>query len=308
MILNNILEGIGKTPIIKINGVEPENRAEIVAKAEFLGVGGSIKTRTAFNMISQAIKKGLITKDTLIVEPSSGNQGVGLALVGAVLGLKVVIIMPSSVSAERKKLINLYGGKVITIQDRGDIGECIDRCIAKAQEIKVNNENVYIPNQFDNVENVNAHYLYTAEEIIEQTQGKIDGLCLGIGSGGTLSGVGSRLKEINPNLQIWAVEPMNSAVLSGKKAGTHIQMGIGDGIIPAILNRKIIDGIFQIEDKTAIYYAKILAKKEGIACGISSGSNFAGSLLLAKKLGKGKRVLTVFPDTAERYFSTALFN
>ena len=307
MIYSNLLQAVGKTPIVKINSIEKENRAEILAKAEFLNIGGSIKTRTACAMIMEGKRQGLINEKSVIVEVSSGNQGIGLALVGAILSIKTIIIIPSSVSEERCKLLKLYGAEVIRVKDNGDIGDCIHRCERLANELKKENPNVFIPNQFNNFANPNAHYNTTALEILQDVGEKIDGLCLGIGSGGSISGIGRRLKEANPKIVIWAVEPEKAAILSGGKVETHIQMGIGDGIIPSVLDKEIIDKVIKVSDAAAVYYAKLLAKKEGIACGISSGSNIFGSLLLAKELGIGKRVVTIFPDGAERYFSTPLF-
>ena len=308
MIYKNILQTVGNTPIVEIKSFTNNCDSKIFAKVEWCNVGGSVKTRTAYNMILKAKEAGLINKNTVIVEPSSGNQGVGLALVGAVLGLKVIIIMPSSVSTERKKLITHYGARVITIKDDGDIGKCIKECINKAHEIKRANPNVYIPNQFENYYNVEAHYQSTASEIIKELGKNIDAVCLGVGSGGSITGIGRRLKEANPDVQIWAVEPEKGAILSGKKVESHIQMGIGDGIIPSILDREIITDIYTVADKTAIKYAKELAKREGLACGISSGSNIACAVMLAKRLGKGKRIVTLLPDGAEKYFSTPLFD
>lgn len=284
-----------------------ETDAEILVKFEGLNVGGSIKTRTAFKMIEEAEKKGLINKDSVIVEPTSGNQGIGLALVGAVRGYKTVIIMPDSVSEERRKLVKHYGAEVVLVHDDNNIGECIEQCIKKAEEMAKNNKNVFIPQQFENKDNPLAHRTQTALEILEQVGGKIDGFCSGIGTGGTITGIGEVLKEKYPDIEIWAVEPQNAAILAGGNIGTHIQMGIGDGLIPPILNTNIYSEICIISDDEAIKTSKDLAKKEGIMCGISSGTNVAAAIKLARKLGKGKRVVTVLPDTAERYFSTPLF-
>ena len=216
--------------------------------------------------------------------------------------------MPDSVSEERRKLVKAYGAEVILVHDGGDIGKCIDECLATALRIKAENPNVYVPQQFDNPENNNAHKKFTAVEILNQVDGKIDGFCSGIGTGGTISGIGEVLKEANPEIEIWAAEPENAAILSGGKIGTHIQMGIGDGVIPKNLNTKIYDNICIITDDEAVDTAKKLASLEGLMCGISSGSNVAAALRLAKKLGKGKRVVTLLPDTGERYFSTRLFD
>ncbi len=308
MIYNNVLEAMGNTPMIRLNKMVDDDMAEILVKYEGVNIGGSVKTRTAFNMIEEAEKSGFINNDTIIVEPTSGNQGIGIALVGAVKGYKVKIVMPDSVSEERRKLVKAYGAEVILVHDGGDIGKCIDECLATALRIKAENPNVYVPQQFDNPENNNAHKKFTAVEILNQVDGKIDGFCSGIGTGGTISGIGEVLKEANPEIEIWAAEPENAAILSGGKIGTHIQMGIGDGVIPKNLNTKIYDNICIITDDEAVDTAKKLASLEGLMCGISSGSNVAAALRLAKKLGKGKRVVTLLPDTGERYFSTRLFD
>ena len=305
MIYNNVLEAMGNTPMIRLNKMVDDDMAEILVKYEGVNIGGSVKTRTAFNMIEEAEKSGFINNDTIIVEPTSGNQGIGIALVGAVKGYKVKIVMPDSVSEERRKLVKAYGAEVILVHD---IGKCIDECLATALRIKAENPNVYVPQQFDNPENNNAHKKFTAVEILNQVDGKIDGFCSGIGTGGTISGIGEVLKEANPEIEIWAAEPENAAILSGGKIGTHIQMGIGDGVIPKNLNTKIYDNICIITDDEAVDTAKKLASLEGLMCGISSGSNVAAALRLAKKLGKGKRVVTLLPDTGERYFSTRLFD
>lgn len=307
MICNNILEAIGNTPMIRLTRMVDEDSAQILVKFEGLNVGGSIKTRTAYNMIVQAEKKGLLNKDSIIVEPTSGNQGIGLALVGAVRGYKTVIIMPDSVSEERRKLVTHYGAEVILVHDAGNIGECIEECLNIALKMKNENENVFVPQQFENPDNTNAQRNFTAMEIIEQVNGKIDGFCSGIGTGGTITGIGEVLKEHNPDIEIWAVEPEDAAILSGGSIGTHVQMGIGDGLIPDILNCSIYNDICIVKDHEALCVSKELASKEGIMCGISSGTNVAAAIKLAKKLGKGKTVVTVLPDTAERYFSTPLF-
>ncbi len=307
MIYNNILEAMGNTPLIRLERMAEEGSAQILVKFEGLNVGGSIKTRTAYNMIRDAEEKGLIKEDTIIVEPTSGNQGIGLALVGAVRGYKTRIIMPDSVSEERRKLMKHYGAEVILIHDAGNIGECIEECLNTALKMAEEDPRVFVPQQFENPANPAVHRSQTAVEILEQADCKIDGFCSGIGTGGTITGIGEVLKEKNPEIEIWAVEPEHAAILSGGSIGTHIQMGIGDGLIPAILNTQIYDDICIVTDEEAIQTSRDLASKEGIMCGISSGTNVAAALKLAKKLGKGKTVVTVLPDTAERYFSTPLF-
>ncbi len=307
MVYNNILEAIGHTPMIRLNRINKPGSAEILVKFEGLNVGGSIKTRTAFNMIRMAEKEGKIHPDTIIVEPTSGNQGIGLALVGAVRGYKTIIIMPDSVSEERRKLVSHYGADVILIHDDGDIGKCIQQCLDTALNMAKEDPRVFVPQQFENENNVYAHKYYTALEILEQTAGKIDGFCSGIGTGGTITGIGETLKKQYPDMEIWAVEPEHAAILAGGTIGTHLQMGIGDGIIPSILNTQIYDHIYIVTDEEAIETAKKLASMEGIMCGISAGTNVAAALKLAEKLGSGKTVVTILPDTAERYFSTPLF-
>ena len=307
MVYNNILEAIGHTPMIRLNKMVDEDSAQVLVKYEGLNVGGSIKTRTAYNIILDAEKQGIINKDTIIVEPTSGNQGIGLALIGAVKGYKTVIIMPDSVSEERRKLVNHYGAEVVLVHDDGDIGKCIDDCLQTAVNMQKENPNVYIPQQFINPKNPEVHRHHTGLEILEQVAEDIHGFCSGIGTGGTISGIGEVLKRQYPDIEIWAVEPENAAILAGGTIGTHIQMGIGDGLIPENLNQNIYNDIYIVTDEEALQTAKDLARLEGIMCGISSGTNVAAALKLAKKLGKGKTVVTVLPDTAERYFSTPLF-
>ena len=307
MICKNILEAMGNTPIIELSRMVGEDSARVLVKFEGLNVGGSIKTRTAYNMILDAMQRGLINENTVIVEPTSGNQGIGLALVGAVLGIKVKIIMPDSVSEERRKLVRHYGAEVILVHDDGNIGLCIEECLALALRMKSEDKNVFVPQQFENPANPDVQRRGTGTEILEQVNSEIHGFCSGIGTGGTITGIGEVLKAKNPDMTIWAVEPENAAILSGGAIGTHIQMGIGDGIIPEILNQNIYDDVCIIRDDEAIETSKMLAAKEGIMCGISSGTNVAAAIKLAKKLGPGKTVVTVLPDTAERYFSTPLF-
>ncbi len=307
MVYNNILEALGNTPMIKLTNIPDADCADIFVKFEGLNVGGSIKTRTAYNMICAAERQGKINKNTIIIEPTSGNQGIGLALVGAVKGYKTKIIMPDSVSEERRKLVRHYGAEVILVHDAGNIGACIEECLSLALKMQAEDGNVFVPQQFENPANPQIQREQTAVEILNQVDGPIHGFCSGIGTGGTITGIGEVLKSANPDIEIWAVEPEDAAILSGGSIGTHLQMGIGDGIIPEILNQDIIDDICIIKDEEAIQTSRDLASKEGIMCGISSGTNVAAAVKLAKKLGKGKTVVTVLPDTAERYFSTPLF-
>ena len=309
MIYNTVLEAIGHTPLIRLNRMTGADDAEVLVKYEGVNIGGSIKTRTAYNMILQAEKDGLIAPGrNIILEPTSGNQGIGLALVGAVRGYEVVIIMPDSVSEERKKLIEQYGAKVMLVRDNGNIGECIEDCLALVEKMAAEDPRVFVPQQFVNPNNPLVHKYHTAMEILEQAGKPIHGFCSGIGTGGSISGIGEIFKVLYPEVQIWAVEPENAAILSGGGIGTHLQMGIGDGLIPENLNTDIYDNVYIVTDDEAIQTAKDLARREGLLCGISSGTNVAAALQMARKLGKGKTVVTLLPDTGERYFSTPLFD
>lgn len=307
MIYNNVLEAIGHTPMIRLNRMADKDSAEILVKYEGVNIGGSIKTRTAYNMLLEAEKAGVIKEDSIIVEPTSGNQGIGIALVGAVKGYQVKIIMPDSVSEERRKLVQQYGAEVVLIHDDGDIGKCIDECLQTALRMEQEDPKVFVPQQFSNPNNPLVHKYHTAVEILEQVGGPIHGFCSGVGTGGTLSGIGEVLKNQYPEITIWAVEPEHAAILSGGSIGTHLQMGIGDGLIPDNLNMDIYEDIYVVTDEEALETSKRLAREEGLLCGISSGSNVAAALKLAKKLGPGKTVVTILPDTGERYFSTVLF-
>ena len=305
MVYSNVLEALGNTPLIKLSKIVPEDSAEILVKYEGLNVGGSIKTRTAYSMICEAEKKGIINKDTIIVEPTSGNQGIGLSLIGAVKGYKVRIIMPDSVSEERRKLVHAYGAELVLVHDDGDIGKCIEECLQTALRMAKEDPNVWVPQQFENPDNPKIHRTTTAQEILRDADRPIHGFCSGVGTGGTLTGIGETLKEANPDIVIWAVEPENAAILSGGSIGTHLQMGIGDGLIPANLNLNIYEDVAIVTDAEALETSRRLIGEEGILCGISSGTNVAAALRLAKKLGKGKTVVTVLPDTGERYFSVS---
>ena len=308
MICNTVLDALGNTPLIRLNRVVADGGAEILVKYEAVNVGGSIKTRTAFSMLDRAEQRGEITEDSIIVEPTSGNQGIGLALIGAVRGWHVRIIMPDSVSEERRKLVRAYGAELVLIHDDGDIGACIRKCIETADEMARSDPRVWVPGQFDNPDNPFAQRNFTAEEILQQVDGRpIHGFCSGVGTGGTLSGIGERLKEANPDLVVWASEPEDAAILSGGSVGTHLQMGIGDGLIPGNLNQSIYSHIDIVTDVEAMETSRRLMREEGLMCGISSGTNVTTALRLAKALGPGKTVVTILPDTGERYFSTVLF-
>lgn len=307
MVCNTVLDAIGHTPLVRLNRMVDADSAEVLVKFEALNVGGSIKTRTAFNMIEDAERRGRLHPDSIIVEPTSGNQGIGLALVGAVKGYETVIVMPDSVSEERRKLVRHYGARVLLVHDAGNIGDAIAECSAIAQRMARENPRVYVPEQFSNPANPAVHRHHTALEIVEQAARPIHGFCSGVGTGGTLSGIGEVLKALNPDIEIWAVEPKNAAILAGGTVGTHLQMGIGDGLIPDNLNTQIYSHICVVTDDQALDTARDLARQEGLLAGISAGTNVFAALKLARRLGPGKTVVTVLPDTAERYFSTPLF-
>ncbi len=292
---------------MRLNRMTTPDMAEVLVKFEALNVGGSIKTRTALNMIEDAEAKGRLRPDSIIVEPTSGNQGIGLALVGAVKGYRTIIVMPDSVSEERRKLVNHYGAEVRLVHDAGNIGDAIAECCAICQRMAAEDPRVFVPEQFSNPANPAAHRHGTALEIMAQAAKPIHGFCSGVGTGGTLSGIGEVLKAQNPSIEIWAVEPQNAAILAGGTVGTHLQMGIGDGLIPDNLNTQIYSHICVVTDEEALNCSRDLARKEGLLAGISAGTNVFAALKLAKRLGKGKTVVTILPDTAERYYSTPLF-
>ena len=304
---DNVLQAVGDTPLVRLNRMVGPDCARVLVKFEALNVGGSIKTRTALRMIESAEAAGQLGPDSILVEATSGNQGVGLALVGAVKGYRTVIIMPDSVSAERRYLVQQYGAEVVLVHDEGDIGKCIEECRALGDRMAAEDPKVFVPGQFTNLENPRTHMDQTGPEILAQADGPVHGFCAGVGTGGSLSGVGRVLREANPDITIWAVEPDQAAVLSGGLIGTHLQMGIGDGLIPDTLDRSVYDDVYVVTDEEALSTARDLARLEGLLCGISSGSNVAAALKLAKKLGPGKTVVTLLPDTGERYFSTPLF-
>ncbi|OGS45592.1 MAG: cysteine synthase A [Elusimicrobia bacterium RIFOXYD2_FULL_34_15] len=296
---NNILKLIGNTPLIRLNNIVPDDSADIFAKVEYFNPGGSIKDRVCLAMIEDAEKKGHLKHGGTIIEPTSGNTGIGLAMISAVKKYRCILIMPESMSLERIYILKSFGAEVIlTSASKGMSG-----AIKKAEELHKKISNSFIPQQFDNPANPEVHRRTTAVEILSQSEGKIDSFVAGVGTGGTITGVGEILKGKNPNVKIVAVEPETSAVLSGQKPGAHKIQGIGAGFIPKILNIKIIDEIIMVSDDNAFNTAKLLATKEGLFVGISSGAAVYASLLVAKNLGKGKRVVTILPDTGERYFS-----
>ncbi|MGI6221610.1 MAG: PLP-dependent cysteine synthase family protein [Coriobacteriales bacterium] len=308
MIHNDVLSAVGHTPLVRLNKIVEPDWAEILVKYEGVNIGGSIKTRVALEMLTEAEKRGDIGPDSIICEPTSGNQGIGLALVCAVRGYQCRIILPDSVSVERSKLMRHYGAEVIVVHDEGDIGKAMDDCIKMAEEMAANDPRVYVPQQFENPDNPLTHRNHTALEIAEDCGKPIHGFCSGIGTGGTLSGVGQTLKRLYPDIEIWAVEPENAAILSGGGISAHLQMGIGDGLIPGNLDLEIFSDICIVSDEEALATSRELADKEGLLCGVSAGTNVAAAKRLAKKLGAGKTVVTVLPDTGERYFSTPLFD
>lgn len=307
---NSILEAIGNTPMVKLNYFSKENVANIYAKVEALNPGGSIKSRTAYWMIKKAVDKGLINKDTILVEATSGNQGIGISMVGAVLGLSVVIVMPENMSLERQKMMKAYGAKVILTPAGNDIGEAIANSLNKAKNLVESNNKMFFLNQFGNPDNSGAHNKFTAQEILEQIDGQIDAFVSGIGTGGTITGIGEALKSKFPNCLVVAAEPENGSILlnKGKKMKHHIQQGIGDGILPDILNIEIINKIILVSDEDALSTARLLAQKEGLFVGISSGTNVFVAHQIAKELGKEKNIVTLLPDNGERYLSTELVN
>lgn len=303
----NILEAVGNTPLVELQRLTGPEDARVIVKVEFLNPGGSIKSRPALAMIEAAEREGLLKPDSVIVEPTSGNQGIGLAMVGAVKGYKVRIVMPDSASIERRKILENYGAEVILVKDQGNIGEAMKECLKVALAMRAADPRVFVPQQFENPNNPKIHRETTAQEVLRQFDGPIHAFCSGIGTGGTLAGMGAALKAAYPDLKVVVAEPELAATLSGGLIGTHVQQGIGDGIIAPFLDLALIDEIVIVTDGQALATAKRLAKEEGLLCGISSGTNVYAALQLARKLGKGKTVLTILPDTAERYFSTPLF-
>ncbi len=299
MVANNILDLIGKTPMVKLNKIVGEDDAMIVAKIESFNPGGSVKDRICLSMIEDAEKKGILKPGGVIVEPTSGNTGIGLAMVSAVKGYKCILTMPESMSLERIYILKAFGAEVI-------LTPAIDGmkgAIKKAEEIFKNTKNSFMPQQFKNPANPEIHRKTTAKEILSSTGGKIDAFVAGVGTGGTITGVGEILKEKNPKIKIIAVEPESSPVLSGGQPGPHKIQGIGAGFVPEVLNRKIIDEIIKVSDEDAFKTAKRICREEGIFCGISSGAAGYAALKIAKEFGKGKTIVVILPDTGERYFS-----
>lgn len=303
-IAQNVTEIIGNTPLVKINRLLEEGSAEVVVKLEELNPGNSVKTRIALNMIQAAEREGKLKPGGTIVEPTSGNTGIGLALVGAALGYKVVLTMPDTMSIERRKLLVAYGAElVLTPGEKGMPG-----AIQKAFELVRSMDNVFIPQQFENPYNPDIHRQTTAQEILRDTDDQVDAFVAGVGTGGTITGVGEILKSEIKEVKVVAVEPENSPVLAGGKPGPHKIQGIGAGFIPKNLNTGVIDQVIAVSNDHAMEMARRLAKEEGILAGISSGAAVYAALQVAKELGEGKRVVVLLPDTGERYLSTELFS
>ncbi len=296
---DNILDLIGNTPMISLKGTTGLN---IFAKAEFLNPGGSIKDRVAKNMLLEAIKSGKLKKGMTIIEPTSGNTGIGLALAGVRLGYEVIIVMPENMSEERKKLIRSLGAKLVLTPAKLSIGGSVD----KVNELASDKEKFFVPQQFENPANPDIHYKTTAVEMFNQLDGKIDVFVSGLGSGGTLQGIGKYLKEQIPNIKVVAVEPKNVSALLGHEPGLHSIQGIGDGFIPEVLDTDMIDDVIEVTDDDAINTARELASVQGLLCGTSSGANVWASKYITEKYGKDKNIATVLPDRIERYFSTGL--
>lgn len=299
MITENILDLIGSTPIVSL---EPSTGMKIFAKAEFLNPGGSIKDRVAKNMIEQAEKRGVLKKGMTIVEPTSGNTGIGLALCGVRMGYNVIIVMPENMSEERKKIIRALGAELVLTPAE----ESLDGAVNEVMRIASQSDEYFVPQQFENPDNPKIHYLTTGPEIYSQLDGKVDIFVSGLGSGGTLQGITEFLKEKNPDLVSVAVEPKNVSALLGDEPGLHQIQGIGDGFIPSVLDTSLIDEVVTVTDEDAIGTTRMLARKQGLMCGTSSGANIWACMQMAEKYGKDKIIATVLPDRMERYFSTGL--
>lgn len=306
-VVNNVTELIGGTPLVKLNRIVPEDSAEIYVKLEYQNPGSSVKDRIAYSIIEEAEKQGKLKPGGTIVEATSGNTGIGLALVAAAKGYKAVIIMPETMSIERRNLLRAYGAELVLTPG----SEGMNGAVKKAEEILKENPDYFLADQFRNQANVKIHRETTGPEIVEAIEsldGKLDAFVAGIGTGGTISGAGEVLKKRFPELKIYAVEPAASPILAGGKPGPHKIQGLGANFIPEILNQKIYDEIIHIENDDAFEQARIVARQEGILSGISSGAAVSAALQVAKKLGKGKRVVVIIPSNGERYLSTPLYN
>ena len=304
-IAENMLELIGKTPLVKINRLNENGLAVVAAKIESRNPAGSIKDRPALNMIEDAEKRGLLTDGAVIIEPTSGNTGIGLAMVCAINGYKMILTMPETMSIERRKLLKAYGAELVLTEGARGMQGAVD----KAMELREQIPDSFIPMQFNNPANPEIHELTTAEEIWTDTDGKVDIVIAGVGTGGTISGIGKRLKEKNPDIQIVAVEPFRSQVLAGKPAGSHAIQGIGANFVPRNFNRDVVDVIYPVGDIDAVETARKMATDEGILCGISSGAAMFAALEFSKMPdNEGKLIVTILPDSGERYLSSVLFD
>ena len=303
-IADNMLDLIGNTPLVKINKLNIGN-ATLAAKLECKNPAGSVKDRAAYNMIIKAEKDGLIDKDTVIIEPTSGNTGIGLAFICAIRGYKIILTMPETMSKERRTLLKAYGAELVLTEGSKGMQGAVD----KAEELHKEIKNSFIPQQFNNPANPEAHYLTTAEEIWSDTDGKVDIVVAGVGTGGTICGISKKLKEKNPNIRAVAVEPFDSQVLAGKPAGPHKIQGIGANFIPNNFDKSVVDEIFPVKNEDAFKTAKLLATEEGILSGISCGANMFAALEIAKRPeNKGKLIVVILPDFGERYLSSGLFD
>jgi cysteine synthase A len=297
--VTSILDLVGQTPLVKLNRIVPENSAEVWVKLESYNPGGSVKDRIALSMIRAAEREGKLQPGGLVIEPTSGNTGIGLAMVCAALGYRLILCMPETMSVERRKLLQAYGAELVLTPG----SEGMKGAIKKAEEIAAENPGAFIPQQFENMANPEIHRKTTAVEVLEQTGEQLDAFVSGIGTGGTITGVGEVIKQKLPHVKVYAVEPVGSPVLSGGEPGPHRIQGIGAGFVPKVLNTEIYDRVIQVKDEDAIAAAGLLAKKEGILAGISSGAALHAGLQVAEDLGPGKKVVVVLPDTGERYLS-----
>ncbi|SHE35031.1 cysteine synthase A [Clostridium fallax] len=302
MLVNNVLDLVGNTPIVKVNNLVGNNDSEVYLKLEKFNPGGSIKDRAALGMIEKAEKMGIIKKGDIIVEPTSGNTGIGIAMIGRLKGYKVIITMPETMSKERRDIIKAYGAELILT----DGSKGMQGAIEKAKEL-VKNRGYFMPQQFNNLANAEKHYETTAEEILKDIP-DLDVFIAGVGTGGTISGIGKKLKEKKKDILIIAVEPFNSPVLSGGEAGPHKIQGIGAGFIPDIYNESVVDRIIKVRDEDAFKISKSYSEKEGILIGISSGASLFGALTVAKELGPNKKILAISPDGGEKYLSMGLYD
>ncbi len=303
MFASSIVDVIGNTPLVRLRRLTTSDAATILAKVEGQNPGGSVKTRIAWNMVVEAEARGMLKPGGVIIEATSGNTGIGLALVAASRGYQLMLVMPENMSQERRKLLKLYGAKlVLTPAEKGMAG-----AVAEADRLKEQYPEAFLPSQFDNPNNPLAHYRTTGPEIWDQTEGKVDALVITVGTGGTLTGVSRYIKAKNPQVKVYAVEPAGSPVLSGGNKGPHRIQGIGAGFIPKVLDRSLIDEVIQVQDDQAFLYAQKLAEQEGILAGISSGAAVAAAVQVAERLGWGQNVVTILPDTGERYLSVEGF-